>query len=64
MLELEGKKFGNCIQHQILLRFFRKVMEDEYIYVDFNTNVGPCIIKPEFETNYTVEVCRFVFKKL
>lgn len=51
-VELEGKNLEIAFN----IRFFLdslKVMEDEYIYMNFNTNVSPCIIKPEFETDYT-----------
>lgn len=51
-IELEGKNLEIAFNIRYFLDAL-KVIEDEYIYLKFNSNVSPCIIKPENEESYT-----------
>lgn len=51
-VEMEGRDLEIAFN----IRYFMealKVIEDEKIYLKFNSNVSPCVIKPETEENYT-----------
>lgn len=51
-IEMEGKELEIAFN----LRYFMdalKVMEDEFIYLKFNSNVSPCVVIPENEEGYT-----------
>ncbi len=51
-IELEGKELEIAFNIRYFLEALR-VIEEDTIYLNFNSNVSPCVIKPEVEQDYT-----------
>lgn len=51
-IEMEGKELEIAFNIRYFLEALR-VIEEDTIYLNFNSNVSPCVIKPEVEQNYT-----------
>lgn len=50
-IDLEGKDLEIAFN----IRYFTEALkniEDEYIYMKFNTNINPCIVQPESDQDY------------
>ena len=55
LVETEGKELEIGFNPKYLLDAL-KVIEDEEIYMDFGTNISPCVIRPVGEDKYTYMV--------
>lgn len=51
-IELEGKELEIAFNIRYFTEALRNI-EDEYLYMSFNTNISPCIIEPESDEDYT-----------
>lgn len=51
-VELDGKDLEIAFNIKYFLDCL-KTLDDEFVYMNFNTNVSPCIINPETDSNYT-----------
>ncbi|HOO12549.1 MAG TPA: DNA polymerase III subunit beta, partial [Bacillota bacterium] len=51
-VETEGKDLEIAFNSKYLTDAL-KVIEDEYVSIEFTTSVSPCIIKPEGSGTYT-----------
>ncbi len=50
-IELEGKELEIAFNIRYFTDALRNI-EDEFIYLSFNTNISPCIIEPESDEDY------------
>lgn len=51
-VELDGRDLEIAFNIKYFLDCLKN-LDDEYIYMNFNTNISPCIINPETDSNYT-----------
>lgn len=51
-VDLEGKELEIAFNIRYFTEALRNI-EDEYVYMNFNTNISPCIIEPESDEDYT-----------
>lgn len=50
-IELKGKDLKIAFNIKYFLEALKNI-EDEYIFMNFNTNISPCVIQPENEKDY------------
>ena len=50
-VELQGKELEIAFNIRYFTEALRNI-EDEYIYMNFNTNISPCVIEPESDEDY------------
>ena len=55
LVETEGKELEIGFNPKYLLDAL-KVIEDDDVYMDFGTNISPCVIRPVGEDKYTYMV--------
>lgn len=51
-IDLEGKELEIAFNIRYFVEALRNI-EDEYLYMNFNTNISPCVIEPESDEDYT-----------
>ncbi len=51
-IDLEGKELEIAFNIRYFTEALRNI-EDEYLYMNFNTNISPCVIQPETDEDYT-----------
>ena len=50
-IEFEGRELEIAFNSRYFLEAFRYI-EDEYVYLKFNSNISPCVVEPESDQNY------------
>lgn len=51
-IDLEGKELEIAFNIRYFVEALRNI-EDEYLFMNFNTNISPCVLHPESDEDYT-----------